>query len=194
MPKLVPLVLLDHLTPEVEPIQQYVYQVPVDIDLSRPPARNDNEYDIDWVGAVGSQRRRGGKRLVYLVKWTGYPYDEMSWEPEQNISEGELNRAWNAYGRIREDTLGSRTQIIINVEPTEVDQSQGERGNSSRGVDTAAASICSRRPTPQPQNVSRPSDGLRSAKKLWPQSKSRLSCNRASNVWDLHDSSNGDLY
>lgn len=50
-----------------------------------PPTLQDGEevYEIETI----LNHRRRGRSYQYLVKWTGYPIEEASWEPEQVFSD-----------------------------------------------------------------------------------------------------------
>jgi hypothetical protein len=54
--------------------------------LPRPPpecadAAGDGQYVVERILA----QRKNGRRQQYLVKWTGYPIEESSWEPRANL-------------------------------------------------------------------------------------------------------------
>ena len=55
--------------------------------LPRPPPEctdpaGDGEYIVERILA----ERRNGRSKQYLVKWTGYPVEESSWEPRKNLN------------------------------------------------------------------------------------------------------------
>ncbi|KIW09707.1 hypothetical protein PV08_12050 [Exophiala spinifera] len=86
-------------------IQQFVETILEDDTASEPPrqpSEQDEEVHLyDFIGAVGIQKDRRGKKSVrYHVKWKGYGIKAMTWEPEGHIFEGDLLKLWSKYGRI----------------------------------------------------------------------------------------------
>ena len=47
-----------------------------------PCPDEDREYEVEQV--LAKRRMSGG--TFYLVKWTGYPYAEATWEPEAHLA------------------------------------------------------------------------------------------------------------
>ena len=49
----------------------------------------EGEYEVDEI--LDSQLKKRGRNtlLEYLVKWTGYPLEEVTWEPEANLKNSE---------------------------------------------------------------------------------------------------------
>ena len=59
-----------------------------------PPTIEDDhlEYDVEAILDV----KRVGRGVKYLVKWLGYPVEENTWEPRQNLTNVTL-RLWDFF-------------------------------------------------------------------------------------------------
>lgn len=64
-------------------------------------SNNDNQqmdmYDVEFI----IDKRRVGKRVEYLVKWTGYSLEESTWEPKQNLFCHSMIRKFERRRRLR---------------------------------------------------------------------------------------------
>ncbi|KIW21942.1 uncharacterized protein PV07_12647, partial [Cladophialophora immunda] len=65
-------------------LRRFRCPVPLCDDVSRPPPRDEDEYEPEWVVAEGREWK-GQKRPVYYIKWKGYPLAEGTWEPFSNL-------------------------------------------------------------------------------------------------------------
>jgi len=138
-----------HWAPEpdqgIRIVQVYRDQVPTITDDNRPgPIEGTNEkFEIDWIGAVG----RKGRQWVVNVKWQGYPYDEMTWEPLRSIPKSVVNELFAGYGqpaemkreRVRSDTpelaVGSQytTGIVAETPKRPLETELAGRPSKRRG-------------------------------------------------------------
>ncbi|EHY58829.1 hypothetical protein ABEF92_008641 [Exophiala dermatitidis] len=91
--------------PGVTLIKAYRSRVPKIIQLQpkkpkpkgkgKGKAKEDDVYQVDWIGALG---KRGKGEYVVNIKWEGYGYDEMTWEPLENVTRELLDDYWNEHG------------------------------------------------------------------------------------------------
>jgi hypothetical protein len=71
-------------------LEKYIENtIPGRVDPPEPPTGDDLDFyeaseivDSKYIG------RGRGRRVLYLVKWSGYGRDDMTWEPYENIIEG----------------------------------------------------------------------------------------------------------
>jgi hypothetical protein len=54
--------------------------------------------DVYEVERIVDRRRNEDDQWEYLIKWTGYPEEENSWERGANISANTLQKFWNEKG------------------------------------------------------------------------------------------------
>ncbi|KIW09721.1 hypothetical protein PV08_12005 [Exophiala spinifera] len=138
-------------------IQQFVETILEDDTASEPPrqpSEQDEEVHLyDFIGAVGIQKDRRGKKSVrYHVKWKGYGIKAMTWEPEGHIFEGDLLKLWSKYGRIYVRNRKGRQVIrhckqqLHHYDPTEV--------HGSKAPETAQAHHVT--PPGSPENIEEP--------------------------------------
>jgi hypothetical protein len=83
-------VVLSPYTPPAYPSQQ----------LPPPPPPVDSKENLYWVQEILNVKKVRGK-LKYLVLWKGYPREEATWEPPENLTdcEGELKDFYRKYPR-----------------------------------------------------------------------------------------------
>ncbi|KAG9780407.1 hypothetical protein KCU88_g3677, partial [Aureobasidium melanogenum] len=58
-------------------------------------AKEEDVYQVDWIGALG---KRGKGEYVVNIKWEGYGYEEMTWEPLENVAPELLDEYWDEHG------------------------------------------------------------------------------------------------
>ncbi|KAK5215322.1 hypothetical protein LTR96_011554 [Exophiala xenobiotica] len=81
-------------------LEIYKDTLPVEHGLERPGPKEKDIYDWDYIVAAGSRTsRRQESEVVYLLKWRGYPYEEMSWVTEDDLFEKNLSALWKKHGR-----------------------------------------------------------------------------------------------
>ncbi|KAL2418218.1 hypothetical protein ABEF95_004999 [Exophiala dermatitidis] len=93
--------------PGVTLIKAYRSRVPKNIKLQpkkpkprgkgkgKGKAKEEDIHQVTWIGALG---KRGKGQYVVNIKWEGYGYDEMTWEPLENVAPELLDEYWNEHG------------------------------------------------------------------------------------------------
>ncbi|KAK5332413.1 hypothetical protein LTR98_011466, partial [Exophiala xenobiotica] len=93
-------IVLLHAGNDVRVLEIYEDTLPVEHGLERPGPIEDDVYRWDCIVAAGSPTsRRQEAEVVYLLKWRGYPYEEMSWVAENELSKKDLSALWEKHGR-----------------------------------------------------------------------------------------------
>ena len=68
-------------------------------EIPHPEAPKQHELgefgdDVYYVDKIVDQRKNENDQWEYLVKWTGYPESENTWEPAANVTQKSLRELW----------------------------------------------------------------------------------------------------
>ena len=69
------------LKPYLDPVSAF----PARIRDPTPEPEFVDEDEPEWDVESILKKRRRGRRIEYLVKWQGYPLEEATWEPLENL-------------------------------------------------------------------------------------------------------------
>jgi hypothetical protein len=76
------------------------------------PIADDNEDEVYKVEKIVGERIRKGK-AEFLVKWQGYPDDEMTWEPEEHLDGAkDALLEWRAQGQRHKSAETSPEPVV----------------------------------------------------------------------------------
>lgn len=76
----------------LKPYRDARAQFPARIQEDRPepdPAEFTDAGEPQWDVEAVLKKRRRGRRIEYLIKWVGYPLEESTWEPLENLERAE---------------------------------------------------------------------------------------------------------
>lgn len=84
----------------VQVLKIYVETVFQGEQYDKPPPLDKDVYNWDAIMAVGATKLpRHKASLVYLLKWTGYPWPDWTWVEEKNMNPHDLVMLWRKHGR-----------------------------------------------------------------------------------------------
>ena len=92
-----------------------------------PSSKDDGEYEVEKI--VSHKKRKDGK-VVYLVKWQGYSYEECTWEPAKHFKPTTLR----AYHAARKEAKANETDSSSEDEEDPVLAAAGTAPNPHRGA------------------------------------------------------------
>ena len=65
---------------------------------------DQEEYEVDEIINHRKHRRGRTTKIEYLILWKGYPGHEMTWEPEENVTNAQ-EKITEYYGRMEGNTF-----------------------------------------------------------------------------------------
>ena len=92
-----------------------------------PSQSDDGEYEVEKI--VSHKKRKDGK-MVYLVKWQGYSYEECTWEPAKHFKPTTLR----AYHAARKEAKANETDSSSEDEEDHVLAAIGTTPDPHRGA------------------------------------------------------------
>uniref|UniRef100_A0A914XI95 Chromo domain-containing protein n=1 Tax=Plectus sambesii TaxID=2011161 RepID=A0A914XI95_9BILA len=108
------------------------------VDASDNNSSSEDQYEVE---AIRKRRMRKGT-AEYLVKWKGWPEDDCTWEPENNLNcqalLDEFNRVANVKSSSVPNSLGRGTASSGTVKKSrqELTDNEAEKSNTSAEVST----------------------------------------------------------